>query len=87
MKFIKLTQNSTVERQGKYGRETETVYDSVFIASDHIESMTPAGLTYLRLTSGERIEVRETPEEIISMINGAIPDRAMDVWARLGETA
>lgn len=68
MKFIKLTQNSTVEFQGKYGREYETVYDSVFIAPGHIESMTPAGLTYLRMSSGERIAVRETPEEIIAML-------------------
>ncbi|EPV6913416.1 hypothetical protein ACV9MB_005492, partial [Klebsiella pneumoniae] len=68
MKFIKLTQNSTVEFQGIYGRESETVYDSVFIAPDHIESMTPAGLTYLRMVSGERISVRETPEEIIAML-------------------
>lgn len=68
MKFIKLTQNSTVEFQGKYGRETETVYDSVFIAPDHIESMATAGITYIRMTSGDRIEVRETPEEIIAII-------------------
>lgn len=68
MKFIKLTQNSTVEFQGKYGRESETVYDSIFIAPNHIESMTPAGLTYLRMASGERIAVRETPEEVIAML-------------------
>ncbi|CAM4193016.1 hypothetical protein [Klebsiella grimontii] len=68
MKFIKLTQDSTVERQGKYGRETETVYDPVFIAVDHIESMIFAGLTYLRMASGDRITVRETPEEIIAML-------------------
>ncbi|HHB7630165.1 TPA: hypothetical protein ACN7L4_002795 [Klebsiella pneumoniae] len=68
MIFLKLTQNTTVEFQGKYGRETETVYDSVFIAPGHIESMTPAGLTYLRMASGERIAVRETPEEIIAML-------------------
>lgn len=68
MKFIKLTQNSTVEFQGKYGRESETVYDSVFIAPGHIESITPAGLTYIMMASGERIAVRETPEEIIAML-------------------
>lgn len=68
MIFLKLTQNSTVEFQRKYGRESETVYDSVFIAPDHIESMTPAGLTYLRMASGESIVVRETPEEIIAML-------------------
>ncbi|HHG1837992.1 TPA: hypothetical protein ACPURK_004985 [Klebsiella pneumoniae] len=68
MIFLKLTQNSTVEFQGIYGREYETVYDSVFIAPGHIESMTPAGLTYLRMASGECIAVRETPEEIIAML-------------------
>lgn len=68
MIFLKLTQNSTVEFQGKYGREYETVYDSVFIAPGHIESMTPAGLTYLKMASGEHIAVRETPEEIIAML-------------------
>lgn len=68
MKFIKLTQNSTVEYQVEYGRESKTVYDSIFIAPGHIESMTPAGLTYLRMVSGERISVRETPEEIIAML-------------------
>lgn len=68
MIFLKLTQNSTVEFQGEYGRESKTVYDSIFIAPDHIESMTPAGLTYLRMASGERIAVRETPEEIIAML-------------------
>lgn len=72
MKFIKLTQNSTVEFQGKYGRESETVYDSIFIAPDHIESMTPAGLTYLRMASGERIAVRETPEEVIAMLTEGV---------------
>lgn len=68
MIFLKLTQNSTVEFQGEYGRESKTVYDPIFIAPDHIESMTPAGLTYLMMASGDRITVRETPEEIIAML-------------------
>ena len=72
MKFIKLTQNSTVEFQGEYGRESKTVYDSIFIAPDHIESMPPAGLTYLRMASGERIAVRETPEEVIAMLTEGV---------------
>ncbi|MGO0671525.1 flagellar FlbD family protein [Klebsiella michiganensis] len=68
MKFIKLSQRGTVEHQGEYGWESATVYDPVFIAPDHIESMTSAGLTYIRMASGERIEVRETPEEIIALL-------------------
>ncbi|WP_368762520.1 hypothetical protein [Klebsiella michiganensis] len=68
MKFIKLSQKTTIERQGKYGREYETVYEPVFVAADHIISMFFAGLTILKMTSGERIEVKETPEEIIAML-------------------
>lgn len=68
MIFLKLTQKSTVERQGKYGWEPETVYDPVFVAAGHIVSMFFAGVTILKMTSGERIDVKETPEEIIAML-------------------
>ncbi|MGP6809406.1 hypothetical protein ACTZRB_05075 [Klebsiella pneumoniae] len=68
MIFLKLTQKSTVERQGKYGWVPETVYEPVFVAGDHIASMYFAGLTILKMTSGERIDVKETPEEIIAML-------------------
>ena len=54
MKFIKLSQRVTVERQGKYGWVPETVYEPVFVAADHIASMYFAGLTILKMTSGER---------------------------------
>lgn len=84
MKFIKLSQRATVEHQGKYGWEPETVYDPVFIAPDHIESMNSAGLTYLRMASGERIEVRETPEEIIALINGDPSEEEVKFWSNLG---
>lgn len=87
MKFIKLSQKGTVEHQGKYGWESETIYDPVFIVPDHIESMTTAGLTYIRMASGARIEVRETAEEIIALINGNNHDEAMSAWAALGEKA
>ncbi|HFE4603768.1 hypothetical protein [Klebsiella quasipneumoniae] len=68
MKFIKLSQRGTVERQGKYGWEPETVYEPVFVAAEHIVSMYFAGLTILKMTSGECIDVKETPEEIIAML-------------------
>lgn len=68
MKFIKLSQRGTVERQGKYGWEPETVYEPVFVAAGHIVSMFFAGVTILKMTSGERIDVKETPEEIIAML-------------------
>ena len=68
MIFLKLSQKVTVERQGKYGWEPETVYEPVFVAAEHIVSMYFAGLTILKMTSGELIDVKETPEEIIAML-------------------
>ncbi|EMF8385221.1 TPA: hypothetical protein L9G47_002082 [Klebsiella quasipneumoniae] len=68
MIFLKLSQKVTVERQGEYGWEPETVYEPVFVAAEHIVSMYFAGLTILKMTSGERIDVKETTEEIFAMI-------------------
>ncbi|HIF0469125.1 hypothetical protein [Klebsiella pneumoniae] len=68
MIFLKLSQKVTVERQGEYGWEPETVYEPVFVAAGHIVSMYFAGLTILKMTSGERIDVKETTEEIFAMI-------------------
>ncbi|QLP46790.1 hypothetical protein [Klebsiella michiganensis] len=68
MIFLKLTQKIVVQHQGAYGWEPETVYEPVFVAAGHIVSMYFAGLTILKMTSGERIEVKETPEEITAML-------------------
>ncbi|HBU9134614.1 TPA: hypothetical protein MDT90_004650 [Klebsiella pneumoniae] len=68
MVFLKLSQKVTVERQGEYGWEPETIYEPVFVAAGHIVSMYFAGLTILKMTSGECIDVKETPEEIIAML-------------------
>ncbi|HBT4786581.1 TPA: hypothetical protein MB364_001921 [Klebsiella variicola subsp. variicola] len=68
MIFLKLTQKIVVQHQGAYGWEPETVYEPVFVAAGHIVSMFFAGVTILKMTSGERIDVKETPEEIIAML-------------------
>ncbi|HDZ0565368.1 TPA: hypothetical protein ACXGDT_002455 [Klebsiella pneumoniae] len=68
MIFLKLTQKIVVQHQGAYGWEPETVYEPVFVAAEHIVSMYFAGLTILKMTSGERIDVKETTEEIFAMI-------------------
>lgn len=68
MIFLKLAQKVVVQHQGAYGWESETVYEPVFVAVEHIVSMNFAGLTILKMTSGERIDVKETPEEIIAML-------------------
>ena len=68
MIFLKLAQKVVVQHQGAHGWESETVYEPVFVAAGHIASMYFAGLTILKMTSGERIDVKETPEEIIAML-------------------
>lgn len=68
MIFLKLAQKVVVQRQGVHGWESETVYEPVFVTADHIISMFFAGITILKMTSGERIEVKETPEEITAML-------------------
>ncbi|KJP58480.1 hypothetical protein SR71_08535 [Klebsiella aerogenes] len=72
MIFLKLNQKTTIERQGKYGWVPETVYEPVFVAAGHIVSMYFAGLTTLKMTSGEHIDVKETPEEIIALLEGEV---------------
>ncbi|WP_417639580.1 hypothetical protein [Klebsiella aerogenes] len=72
MIFLKLNQKTTIEHQGKYGWEPETVYEPVFVAAGHIASMYFAGLTTLKMTSGERIDVKETPEEIIALLEDEV---------------
>ncbi|EMP9119216.1 TPA: hypothetical protein ACP56Q_001424 [Klebsiella quasipneumoniae] len=72
MIFLKLTQKIVVQHQDAYGWEPETVYEPVFVAAGHIVSMYFAGLTILKMTSGERIDVKETPEEIIAMLTEGV---------------
>lgn len=69
MKIIKLSQQGTIERQGEFGWEPETIYEPVYIVAEHIESFSSAGNTYLKMVSGERIVVRETPEQILALID------------------
>ncbi|HCM6938496.1 TPA: hypothetical protein N3097_000578 [Klebsiella aerogenes] len=72
MKFIKLSQQATIDRHGKYGWEPETVYEPVFVAAAHIVSMDPHGITTVKMSSGERIDVKETPEEIMALLESEV---------------
>ncbi|NIC28253.1 hypothetical protein [Serratia plymuthica] len=76
--IIKLNQQCTVDRQGKYGWEPDTAHEPIYIAVAHIESFSFCGLTYLKMTSGERIQVTETPEEIMAMINQSVGVKSGD---------
>ncbi|ARF49796.1 hypothetical protein [Pantoea stewartii] len=68
MKIIKLDQLCTVEREGKYGPETSVVHDPIYVVSEHIESFYYVGNTAIKMASGEVIKVKETPEEIVIML-------------------
>ncbi|EMN0593170.1 hypothetical protein REW02_001782 [Klebsiella aerogenes] len=70
--IIKLSQKFTIEKQGKYGWESESIYEPIFINVDRIETFYFAGLTLIKLASGDRVEVRETPEEIIALLEGEV---------------
>lgn len=87
MNIIKLSQQCTVEKQGKHGWEPETVFEPIYIFVEHIETLAPAGITYIKMRSGERIQVKETPEEIISLIKGEASDGEVNFWSNLGVMA
>lgn len=75
MKIIKLSQACTVSRpvDSIVGWEEETIYEPVYINANHIESFAYAGRTYIKMASGERIEVTESPEQIIAVIGVDTP--------------
>lgn len=69
--FIELSQSSKITHSDDNefdGHTTETVFESVFIATSHIVKMSSAGKTRLTLTTGENILVKETPAEIIEKL-------------------
>lgn len=53
----------------------KTVYEPVFVTADHIVSIFFAGLTSLKMTTEERIEVQEIPEEITVIVNAKVPKK------------
>lgn len=86
MKILKLTQQAVVTRSvdSIIGWEEETIYEPIFVVAEHIESFLFAGLSHIKMTSREKIVVRETPEEIVRQINGEATDSEVDFWSKLG---
>lgn len=70
MPIIKLTERSPIEREGKYGWESDTVLEPIYVASEHIESFAWHGATALKMASGDKLIVTESPEEILTMCGG-----------------
>lgn len=74
MKIIKLSQSCTLSRKvdSIVGWEDKTVYEPVYINANHIESFAYAGITYIKMTSGEQIKVSESPEEILKLLQDEV---------------
>lgn len=72
MRMIKLTQPCTVEKQGDYGWEASTIYEPIYIVLEHIESLIPHGHTSIKMTSGEKITVQETIEDILKSLGATV---------------
>ncbi|GEM_PF-1833314 len=89
MKFITLSQKCTIWQPANTitGGEDKIIYEPVHVNSERIETIYFAGLTVLKMVSGERIEVTESFEEIQAMIESGnrlcdevdIPDELMEV--------
>ncbi|QDX29521.1 hypothetical protein [Dickeya poaceiphila] len=73
MNVIKLSQVHLIQSAGIDGQE-RIEYEPIYIQPSHIESFFSAGRTVLRMTSGDRIEVKETPEYIISHMHVTLGD-------------
>jgi len=70
MKIIKLSQKAVISRPVDtiIGWEERVIYEPIYVVAEHIESFSWAGNTYLKMASGERIEVSETAEEVIALL-------------------
>lgn len=71
MPFLELKEKAVISKQvdSIVGWENTVIYEPVWINSDHIESICFAGLTILKMKSGNKHEVQSTPQEIIRMIS------------------
>lgn len=89
MKIIKLSQKAVITRHvdSIIGFEEEVICEPIYVVAEHIESFSWAGNTYLKMASGERIEVSETAEQVIDLINGDDSVGSLETWKKLGGAA
>lgn len=87
MKFLKLSQQATVSRpvDSIIGWEEEAIYEPVFVVAENIESFTFVGVSHIKMTSGEKIVVRETPEEILALLGVEVQTDRLKVWAEIAQ--
>ena len=67
------------------GNSKKTIYEPIFIVAEHIESFLFAGVSHIKMTSGEKIVVRETPEEILALLGVDIQTDSLKTWADIAQ--
>ena len=87
MKILKLSQQATVSRpvDSIIGWEEKTIYEPVFVVAEHIESFLFAGVSHIKMTSGEKIVVRETPEEILTLLGVYVQTDSLKTWGEIAQ--
>lgn len=87
MKILKLSQQATVSRpvDSIIGWEEKTIYEPVFVVAEHIESFLFVGVSHVKMTSGEKIVVRETPEEIIALLGVEVQTDSLKTWDEIAQ--
>lgn len=69
--IIQLSQQVIISKQADYGWVDGAEYEPVWVNTNLIESMSWAGLTYIHMSSGDKIKVKEPIEEILPFCEGA----------------
>lgn len=68
--MIELEQQVMIERHDNDGWGRRQEFQSVWVSPHRIESISVVGITRLRMISGDVIDVRQTPEEILILSFG-----------------
>lgn len=68
--MIELEQQVMIERHDSDGWGRHQEFQSVWVSPHRIESITVVGLTRLHMISGDVIDVRQTPEEVLWLCFG-----------------
>lgn len=89
MKILKLNQRGVVARQvdSIIGYEEEVVFDPIFVVAENIESFAFYGATHIKMRSGDKIVVQETPEELCRQMSGEASEGELEFWSKLGDPA
>lgn len=85
MKFIKLTKIGRISVPAGWEASEAEYYQEFILNPESIESISHQGDVRIKTFSGDSFEVRESIDEIFSMIEGDESGRAIETWGKLGD--